>query len=211
MNRWMWWRLLARSVLCLSATVFAQPVRADFIAGRYTVDGTGVDQPGFKLNNGRLSAPDVLSGKSVDDLSIDVTPFNPPGNTTVDLGPTFVISTTDPLQFVKFNIVAGSSNLTPEGPGTGMITTILQLDPLSPGILTFDQNAFSTSLLTLNYHGIDIVGPPIDGVASWGAGAFVDFDFHAVPEPSALTLALVGGLALVGIGRLRHRKKLPRA
>jgi hypothetical protein len=126
----------------------------------------------------------------------------------VNLDPKFFIRTAVPAQFVSFNILAGSSDLFRESSDSGTITTILQLDPLSPGIVGFDQNVFAINLVTFTYHHIDVVGTS-DGRATWGPGAFVDFEIRSVPEPSALTLAIVGGLALAGIGRLRHRKKLP--
>jgi hypothetical protein len=211
MNRWIRWHFLAASFLCLWGVLGAQSACADFsgpLEGHYDVPGTGTNQTILPLTNGKMLSPDPLVGKSVDDLTVDLKLWNVPGD-PVDLGMQFKI-TVDESQYVNFLIVPNMSFLFPDAtvPLTGTITTTLQLDPMSPGIMGFDQNAFQSSLLTLTYGGIQFNGAT-DGTATWGHGAFVGFRIESVPEPSALTLALVGVIALTGIRRLRRRKKLP--
>jgi hypothetical protein len=233
MNRCIRWTILASCILFLSGTVTVQPARADLISGQYTsiaapdsgtdqlvpVLTSGTNQPNFTLTNGTIVSPLTLMGDTVNNLLVDVTPFDSVhGNNSVDLNnasptPQFIVTNpADPSQMVVLDLVNPAVLFdNNSSQGTGSISAGLTLDPTSPGIPLFNQEAFAEADLTINFTGISIVstlpnGMP-DGAASWTGAITATFQIQSVPEPSALVLSMVGGMTLAGAGWLRRKTR----
>jgi hypothetical protein len=219
MNRCIRWSWLAPCVLLLSGLVTAAPARADFFIGQYTAIAptAGTNQTSFTLMKGTMLAPFPVAGATVNDLLVDVTAYDPAGgNTNIDLNNTSV-----PPQFIIFNatktqkaifdfanpatLFANDSFL-----ATGSIATDITLDPASPGIAGFNQNAFNTAQLTIDFTGISVVGTKPDGSpdgrASWSGPITATFKIQSTPEPSTLMLTIVGVISLTGITWFRRRR-----
>jgi hypothetical protein len=91
-----------------------------------------------------LSAPDVLSGKSVDPLVGQI------DHGRVALNDRFIVTTVNPNWRLIFQILRDSGSISYSDTG-GTVTALVQLSPDSPGIPGFDQNVFSFDLLVVNF------------------------------------------------------------
>jgi hypothetical protein len=205
MNRCIPWSWLPAGVLLLSGLVNAAPARADFFFGQYTAIAptAGTNQTSLTLTKGTMLSPFPVGGAPVNDLLIDVTTYDPAGgNTDVNLNntsspPQFIITNPGiPGEKVIFDF-ANPGTLFGNDPlrATGSIATNITLDLTSPGITGFNQNAFETAQLTIDFTGISVVGTKPDGSpdgrASWSGPITATFKIQSTPEPSTLMLTIV--------------------
>jgi hypothetical protein len=174
----------------------------------------------FTLQSGTITstvAQSQLAHDLVSQLLVDVAPFTTTNhkvlllNTLSQTGPTH-ISITDPSQRVALFSLAGTNNTgtinTTSGSLTGTITADITL--VSNGIPGVDLSAFSHGgSVTLTYHEINIAPSGTDGQATIFTGANADLVIRPIPEPTTLTLGIVGVgcLGVRGLARLLNRRK----
>ena len=221
MTRSVHWIFLSSCVVFLAATVAVEPARADLITGQYTSiePSAGSDQATFTLNNGTVVMPGSVTGDPANNLLVDVTLFDPvhgnSGVTLNDTSPTPQFIITNPVNPLTQMVILDFANPAVlfnnnSAQGTGSISVGLTLDPTSPGIPFFNQNAFAEADLTINFTGIQVVsslpdGSP-DGRASWTGPITATFQIQSVPEPSTLVLTMAAGMTLAGARWVRRHK-----